>query len=149
MPIDRKSAVEFAMQQGWLITQAGFELVLAVASVGRENLFAEVREKALEARAGVPLGNDRPRVDVSNAVAVIPVNGPLMRHASMMSDISGATSYDSIRDGVKAAFESPAVKDIVMHFNTPGGVVTGLAETADLIASLRGKGKKILAVVDS
>ena len=142
----RKTAASFVMRQGWYITKGGLQTVLSVATIGRENLFAEARRQALEARGGAPLDNTR-SVTVRNGVATIPIDGPLVRHASMFDEISGAASYEDIRKDLQAAFDSPDVRSIVLSMNSPGGEVTGCGELADAIFALRGQGKKLIAYV--
>ena len=127
----------------WLISESGMRLCLAIASRGK--YFDEDRIAALEARAGVPLNNARD-VTVRGGVATIPITGPLVRHASMMTDISGATSYAQIRKDLQAAIDSPAVRAIVLAIDSPGGEVNGVSELATAIGEAN-KAKPVTAYV--
>lgn len=109
--------------------------MLAIAS--RDEFFAEVRQKALEAREGEPLENTR-NVNKHGPVAVIPVHGPLFRHASLFSAISGAASYEDLRKDLQAALDDKSVRAILLDVNSPGGEVDGCNELADFIHDARG-----------
>jgi signal peptide peptidase SppA len=122
------------LTQPWAITAEGMELVLAVWSRG--DLFAEAKERALQARDGAPLENAR-AVTMRDGVAVIPVYGPLFRHASMLTALSGATSYADVRKDLQRALDDPSVKAILLDVNSPGGEVDGCGELADAIYAAR------------
>jgi signal peptide peptidase SppA len=122
------------LTQPWAITAEGMELVLAVWSRG--DLFAEAKERALQARDGAPLENAR-AVTMRDGVAVIPVYGPLFRHASMLTALSGATSYADVRKDLQRAIDDPSVKAILLDVNSPGGEVDGCGELADAIYAAR------------
>jgi ClpP class serine protease len=127
----------------WCITEEHLQLVVAIAS--RDEFFAEVREKAMEARAGRPLENTRD-VTVRDGVAVIPVNGPLFRHANLFTELSGATSYAALRKDLQAALDNPSVRAILLSIDSPGGEANGVSELAGAIFAARGR-KPIKAYV--
>jgi hypothetical protein len=62
------------------------------------------------ARAGArgarrqPLKNAR-TVELRDGVAVIPVSGPLFRHADMLTELCGATSYATLRKDLQTAID--------------------------------------------
>ncbi len=128
----------------WAITPGGLETVLAIVS--RDEFFADVRERALAAQAGKPMANDR-QPYLAGGVAVIPVTGALFRHASMMTEVSGGTSYGEIRKDLNAALANPAVKSIMLAVDSPGGEVTGCNELSDAIYAARAV-KPITAYVE-
>src|SRR5678809_521246 len=127
----------------WAITQTGLELVISIAS--RSEFFSEVREQALLAQDGKPLANARSVVN-RDGVALIPVNGPLFRHATLMTNVSGASSYETILKDFQAACESPDVEAIVLDIDSPGGEVHGAGELSTAIYQARGQ-KPIVAYV--
>jgi signal peptide peptidase SppA len=131
------------LRKPWAITEDGLQLIVAIAS--RDEFFKEVREQALSARDGKPLDNAR-TITVREGVATIPVNGPLFRKADMLSAISGATSYATIRKDLQAALENPEVKAVVFDMDSPGGEVAGMVELADAIYAARGT-KPLIAYV--
>lgn len=132
----------------WCIERGGFDLVRGVydAARGGSLEFRAVVEKALAERDGEPLRNER-KLEVRNGVAVVPVNGPLFRHAGLLSNISAASSYDDIRADVTAAAADPSVRATVLKISSPGGDADGVAQAAAVIYALRGE-KPIEAVIE-
>jgi signal peptide peptidase SppA len=127
----------------WAITPQGLELVCAIAS--RDEFFADVRKQALLAREGKPLENSR-NVAVRDGIAIIPINGPIFKHASLMSDVSGASSCESIRKDLETALEAGDVKAIVLAVDSPGGEANGPGELSKAIYESRGR-KPIVSYV--
>lgn len=119
----------------WLITEDGMALILSILD---ERLKGKrLTEAELEERVGS--GDDEPANYVEDGIAVIPVMGPILPHASMMGKISGATTVDGIREQVRAAMDSSEVKAILMEFDSPGGSAQGIPELATELRSLRGR----------
>jgi len=73
----------------------------------------------------------------------------LMREVPRAFEIWGieATSYNDISRQVVQAIDEEKVKSILLRVNSPGGIVPGVMETADLIRAARDK-KPVNAVVD-
>ena len=133
-------------RHGWAISEEGLQLVIAVAS--RDEFYAEVREKALAARAGQPMQNTH-AVEKRGRVAVVPVMGPLFRHANLMTELSGATSYDALRKDLQATQDDPAIDARLLCIDSPGGEANGMIESADAIRAMgaRAGGKPIWAYI--
>ncbi len=127
----------------WLITEGGLKTIINIAS--RDSFFSDVRKDALEARNGTPLKNARAAY-MRGSVCVIPVVGPLIRHADMFSDISGATSYAALRKDLQTALDDDNVAAILFNIDSPGGEANGCFELADAIFNAREK-KPIRAYV--
>lgn len=102
--------------------------------------------KALEARLGRPLGNQR-EYQVSGGKAILPVEGVLSKRVSLLHDISGGTSTEKMSIQFQAALEDPTVKEIVLHVDSPGGAVDGTKAFADQVYAARGQ-KPITAYID-
>ena len=83
---------------------------------------------------------------VGNGVAVIPVIGTLVQRSDWMTSMSGMLSYGQIERMVAAAVDDPAVREIVLEMDSPGGEVAGAFDLADRLTALRGQGKRITAV---
>lgn len=113
-----------------LITEQGLRLVFAVVS--RNEFFAHDRMQALAAHDGEPLENTH-AVEVRDGVAVIPIHGPLFRFGNFFTEISGATSYDTIRKDLQAALDDTNIKAILLDVNSPGGDADGCGELAEAI----------------
>lgn len=114
----------------WAISEEGRQLVLSVWSRG--DLFATVREQALAARDGKPLENTR-TVTERNGIAIVPVDGPLFRKADMLTEISGATTYERLRKDLQAAVDNTRIRGILLQVNSPGGEADGCNELAQFI----------------
>lgn len=134
----RVSAFDLVASQPWAILPGMLETISAIARRQNESV------DALEARMGRPLQNTR-SVTVRDGVAVVPVVGPVFRYANLFTDISGATSLDVLAREFAQADADPAVKSIVLNFNTPGGQASGISEFAALV---RGASKPVVAFVE-
>jgi signal peptide peptidase SppA len=77
--------------------------------------------------------------------ALIAVSGPLSYRLDFWAWLSGGSSYIGISNQIQLAINDPNVTRIVMVFDTPGGEIVGLQETAELISS---SPKEVVAVVD-
>ena len=83
-------------------------------------------------------------VSTRGGVAVIPVTGPLFRHANLLTAICGATSYELLAQDFNKALNDPNISAILFDVDSPGGEVNGCSELADMIYKARGK-KPIIA----
>lgn len=138
----KKTAIDAVLNTVWAIEPSYLDTIAAIAS--REHEYANNLD-ALEAKLGRPLGNTM-AATIREGVAVIPIEGPLFAKANIMTQFSGATSYDMLALDFMAALDNPSVNAILFREDTPGGQVTGASEMAQLIASARGK-KPIVAHV--
>jgi len=75
---------------------------------------------------------------VLDGVAVVPVQGTLLKKESFLSAWSGATSYEQIQRQVARAVDDASVRAILLDVDSPGGETTGCFELADFIYSIRG-----------
>ncbi|GDX06647.1 S49 family peptidase [Buttiauxella sp. A111] len=86
-------------------------------------------------------GDERPTArktyQVSDRIAVIPVNGTLVSKGSYLSSLSGMTGYNTIITTMRQAISDPDVDGILLDMDTPGGMVAGAFDCADNIARLR------------
>jgi capsid assembly protease len=114
----------------WAITPEGFGGLMA-------NLFQEMAE-VTRFMALKPTTIGKP----THKLSVIPVQGVLTKDAPW-----AGTTYGSISDAVEDAAADPSVKRIVLAVDSPGGEVTGLPETAAVIARAA-KVKPVSAHVD-
>jgi signal peptide peptidase SppA len=128
-------------ERPWAITQAAMETILGIVER------TPVDVEAVAARIGKPLENTGGRVEMHGNVAVIGVEGPLFRYASIFTEISGATSIENLSRDYRAALDNPAVHQIVLNVNSPGGQVDGINEFADQIRAGAAK-KPVTAYVD-
>lgn len=134
----KASAFDLVAAQPWAMTPAMLETISSIAR--RENESPE----AVEARLGRPLQNTR-TVSLRGDVAVVPVSGPMLRYANMFSRVSGATSLEQLAQDFTTAADDPAVRAIVLNFDSPGGQASGIAEFAQMV---RAAAKPVVAYVD-
>lgn len=100
---------------------------------------------AVEAQLGRPLANSQ-TVKIRDGVAIVPIVGPIFRHANAFSAVSGATSVEILARDFGAALDDATVRAIVLNVDSPGGEVTGVHELAAMIHSARGR-KPIVAYI--
>lgn len=105
------------------------------------------REQALAATPA----NGQARYLQAAGAAVVPVRGVLLDEWSAAGPYRGATGYNYIRLAVEEAAFNPNVSITVLDINSPGGLVSGMQETASVIeaAGKSGTGKPIVALIRS
>ena len=72
-----------------------------------------------------------------DGIAVIPIEGTLVHKTYGLSSYSGMRSYTDIEEEVLDAATDPAIRGILLEFDSPGGEVAGVFDLADTIASAR------------
>lgn len=72
---------------------------------------------------------------VRNGNAVVPMIGTIFPRASMIGASTGGTSLDAVMHDFRVAQASADVERLVLLIDSPGGVVSHVGETADLIRS--------------
>ena len=80
------------------------------------------------------------------SIAVVPVDGVIARHASMVNGFSqpGGTTGAAIAAAVKLCIDDPACSGVILDFDSPGGTVAGCEETAAAIRMM-GEHKPIVS----
>ncbi|SMB28330.1 Phage capsid and scaffold [Escherichia coli] len=95
---------------------------------------------AQEALATLALSgdDDGPRqarsYQVMNGIAVLPVSGTLVSRTRALQPYSGMTGYNGIIARLQQAASDPMVDGILLDMDTPGGMVAGAFDCADIIA---------------
>lgn len=69
-------------------------------------------------------------VSTQGKSAIIPIIGPIVPHAGWFDDIFGVISLDVLNQQLSAALADPAIGQIVLYINSPGGQATGIHEFA-------------------
>ena len=132
----------------WAIRPAYLETIQAIYLERRERRISAEELREIEAAVGKPLNNNADkRYSVQDGVAVIPVMGSMVKRGGMMSNISGMTSYEAIQRDLNQAGADPEVVAAVLNIDSPGGVVSGVATTAEAIRAFAAK-KPIAAWTD-
>jgi signal peptide peptidase SppA len=111
-------------------------------------------EESLAAAIGRPVFAVRPQkaapdpLVIDGSVAVIPITGIITRHASLMGDMSTpGSTVDGIRAKLQEAIRTPSVEAIVLHVDSGGGSVDGIADLAAEIRDAR-RTKPVVAIAD-
>ena len=75
---------------------------------------------------------------VIDGIAVIPVQGVLLKKESFMTAWRGCSSYEQIQRQVAGAVDDGGVRAILLDIDSPGGETAGCFDLADYIYSVRG-----------
>jgi signal peptide peptidase SppA len=108
----------------WAIEPAALQEVL-------ERYRAHLATAPAAAPPGIKLREKtRGEYALQGGVAIVAVEGVLMRRPGFFDMLFGAQSLEEIKLDISAALEDPAVKGIVLDINSPGGTVDGSQELA-------------------
>jgi signal peptide peptidase SppA len=131
---------DFQKGKGWMILPAAFDDLSA-------RLKSPIDLESAENKQSISLFKSRTEIElysVSEGVAVIPISGPIMKKDSFLTWLFGGTSYEYIRAAFSQAVSDDEVDSIILRIDSPGGVVSGVEETGDLIFASRGE-KPVIA----
>ena len=135
--------------QAQMIDPAAAEVIAGAVIRARSNRGETLKQEARE--LGLYAGDDdRGPNDfymLPNGIGVIPIFGTLVHRHDWMTAISGMTSYTRIRDMAAAALRDDSVREILLHIDSPGGMVKGCFDTVDFLAEARER-KPITAFAD-
>lgn len=87
---------------------------------------------------------EKPKYHMDGSTAVVPIHGHILREVPWVFDAMGiqATSTTETEKAIGIALRDPAVSDIRLDINSPGGTVGGV----DSLAIAVSEGKKIKAI---
>jgi ClpP class serine protease len=119
-------AINFIASQPWAITAEALELIDGIAHRANES------PEAVATKLGRPLQGTR-TMEMRNNIAVLPVSGPIFRYANIFTEISGASSIEMMALDFQTALDDPKVDAIVLDIDSPGGMVAGVSEFADMV----------------
>jgi signal peptide peptidase SppA len=121
----------------WAIQPEKYQEILSI--YGAHVRGEKIDLQAVEAQLGRPLDNQTVGYEVTNGVAVLPLQGVLAKRMNLFTKISGGASTELAMKDFKAALEDPSVSSIILAIDSPGGAVDGIKEFADLIYVSRGQ----------
>ncbi|WP_048769152.1 signal peptide peptidase SppA [Oligella urethralis] len=84
-------------------------------------------------------------LSVHGNVGVISIRGSLVNTDLWYNELIGAVSYNQISNALVEAAELPEVHSIVLDIDSPGGYVSGVSDTADLIKYIDSSIKPVYA----
>jgi signal peptide peptidase SppA len=85
--------------------------------------------------------------DLANGVAVMPVTGVLVKRPTILGFFFAEAVTESLAADFKAALADAQVNAILLHIDSPGGMVDGVESLANLIHGARGR-KPAVALID-
>lgn len=137
------SFLKFVLDTQWAMTHEYLQTVIAVSNRSMSDIelarkISKEREEISLRAMGELLPGTRGVVMLQGGIAVLPIVGPLFKRASFFSEISGATSIESMKADFAIARDSADVKHIIGDFDTPGGEAPGSEEFAEMIYQARG-----------
>lgn len=116
-------------RQPWAITPDGLDLVLGIAQRHISDPQAVLTSPTERHESG--------KIRMRDGVAVLSVMGPIFPRADFFTQISGATSIETLGLRFGEALAAPDVKGIVLHIDSPGGQITGVHEFAEHVFAAR------------
>ena len=88
------------------------------------------------------------QVTRAGAVAVLPLSGAMVPHASIMTEISGGTSVSAFSAMFAQAIGDPSIDAILINVDSPGGMTDLVPELAAQIRDARGT-KPVVAIANT
>lgn len=137
--MSKNNIADIIKAEKWFITDNGLSLIIGIAQREISDIHAV---RTIQGDKGKALGTEI-RAD---GTGIINIYGPAFRHANMFSDVSGAFTYEKFTLALGQMSRDSDVKRIILDFDSPGGMVNGVDETANAIATLK-KNKPIYAHV--
>lgn len=119
------------VMSGPLLVEPGFGARM-VSVLGRKLLGGErFSGLDLHAELGIPTEEDRPRQDRVGKIAVVPIIGVIDNRPQSMG-----TSTEEVARLARRAAADPETVGILYDVDSPGGTVTGVPETAQVIREI-------------
>lgn len=107
-----------------------------------------VYERYLSGSASMEASEKMPEdYDLIDSTAVIQIVDIITKNPTFWDILFGSTSSVDIARQLKSALDDPSVESILLNIDSPGGLVDGTQELADLVYSSRGR-KPIVAYSD-
>lgn len=129
----------------WLIAR---EMHVMLTDVVKSHTFGGIAEASQHARASAYGGSVKKRdFAVVGSTAVIPCDGVIGRKFSNVLYSSGVTSVDILQRMVQAAASDDEVDSIVLAFDSPGGIISGVPECAAAVR-VAAERKAVIAYAD-
>jgi capsid assembly protease len=138
-----KRSVDLIGETVWLIHPSALATIVAIIgerASGYRPTDEEIKQR-IGTRAAVSVPED-------STVAVLPLHGPIVPRADVLSETSGLTSVEAFQADFRAALADPNVSSILIDIDSPGGDARMIPELASEIMAARGQ-KPIVAQANS
>ena len=143
-------ALRFLSSHQWAIEDATFDKLVSILErhAAGEKLDAEAMSAAI-GRDQNAVDAREPVMQIDGDTAIVPMRGVLARYADSVNGICQARgrSAESVQQDLIDAAET-GVNRIILRMDSPGGEVSGTAETAELIRKLSARGIQMIAFID-
>lgn len=171
MPASHPNVLSQALQQHWHMLPSSLStVVLPIIQAIANGTIAEMRAQYAAAQGvteqealqqlhdwqvtnrvdketGLPFlrtGSGRVRY-VGNHTAILPIHGTIFRKANIFMFFSGGTSANMVMATARRLAQMPAIKNVVLDVDSPGGSVGGLVDATNVLRELA-KMKNMLSV---
>jgi ClpP class serine protease len=114
------------------------EAAQAVLALARLDRLEREDARAIDATPGQRLDGTH-YARVRDRVGVLPVLGPIFHRANLMTRYSGASASQLVGQDFTRLLNEPDVRAILLEVDSPGGMVSGTGELANLIHQARGR----------
>lgn len=118
--------IEWGASRPWAVYEPALREYLSIAQRLGDG------PEAVAARLGRKLENTH-QVTNRDGVAVVPIDGPIFRHADMFTEVSGAVSVERLALDLRTAIDDAQIKAVVLNVDSPGGEMNGIHELAGQI----------------
>lgn len=82
--------------------------------------------------------NHKNNVDIRDGIAILHIDGALTYRSNVWKAIFGMDTYDSIANAFNEIIANDDVKGVVLSIDSPGGILSGVSDLAELIYKNRG-----------
>lgn len=119
--------------------------VLAMRRRGETLSDEDIAERVSVVRAA---RGERRGARSADGIGVVPLYGPIVPRADLMTEMSGATSVQGFLRDLRSMATDPEIGTIVLDVDSPGGMVDMIPEAAAEMRRIRAE-KPIVAVADT
>lgn len=142
--------LEYITQQAWAVEPAILQEMAGIVERHIEGILAE--EGAIEAITAPKIAkgsNERKYELTADGRAIIPISGVIAKYARMVNGVSQprGTSVEAIGEQIEQAVSDRAVTSLLLHIESPGGSIAGLADLAGDIYQAS-QAKPVVAYID-
>lgn len=132
----------------WLTTKPNLTLILEIVNrhINGDLLSDEEIQARIEAANNGDRNHQTP--EVAGGVGILPIYGSIFPKSNLMTQISGATSLETLSSNLNDLMANDQVKSIIMDIDSPGGIYEMTMEAGNLIREARDT-KPIYAVANA
>jgi signal peptide peptidase SppA len=135
--------LSFMLDTPLAITEGGLSVVVDIMS--RHLAGQTVDDVTLQ--AALTKRDRLPQPTSGGGVAVLPIQGTITPRMTMLSEMSGGTSFESLGKALAGYMADPEIQTIVLDIHSPGGSVAGATEFAHQVMAARAT-KAIIASIN-